>query len=96
MQVTKGDIGNKLSFTVNDNKGAVDLTGATVTAYISVNNGAFIEKPATILNAVGGQCSAVFDGDIFTKPGFAYVRVKVYYSATKYFFSELQQITIDN
>lgn len=96
MKVTKGDIGNTLKFTIEDEKGLVNLTGSTVSLYLTINNEPEITKPVNILNAATGQCEAILDGDIFTKQGFANVRIKVSFNDGKIFKSDLQQITIDN
>lgn len=96
MRVTKGDNGNDLSFAITDEKGKVDLTGASVQLFVSVKGESEKIKEVTIINAKEGLCTSLLDGDLFKREGVALVRVKVSFASGKIFNSDLQQIIIDN
>lgn len=95
MRVVKGDIGNNLIFSIVDEKGNVNLTGASVSLTLIINNGNPITKDATITDATTGKCTALLDGDIFTNTGFFNVKATVNFSDGKKFNSLPQQVTIE-
>lgn len=95
MRVVKGDIGNELYFNIVDDKGNVNLTGASVSLTITINNGVPITKTATIQDATTGKCYLLLDGDIFTNAGFFIMRATVNFSDGKKFNSLPQQIAIE-